>query len=80
MWFISLIFTPIFQFFAYPLVPVLDLLQVPESTMAAPGLFIGIFDQFVPAIMAGESNSMITKFVLAGLSVTQVIFLPRQRC
>lgn len=66
--------TPIFQFFAYPLIPLLDLLQIPESTMAAPGLFIGIFDQFVPAIMAGESDSLITKFILAGLSVTQVIF------
>jgi nucleoside recognition membrane protein YjiH len=66
--------TPIFQFMAYPLVPLLDLLQIPESNIAAPGLFIGIFDQFVPAIMAGESNSLITKFVLAGLSVTQVIF------
>ncbi|GAB3103008.1 YjiH family protein [Aestuariicella hydrocarbonica] len=66
--------TPIFQTLTYPLVHILNWMQVPEATAAAPGLVIGLLDQFVPAIIAGERESLLTRFVLAGLSVTQLIF------
>ncbi|MBU3071322.1 YjiH family protein [Aestuariicella sp. G3-2] len=66
--------TPIFQTLTYPFVYLLTWMQVPEATSAAPGLIIGLLDQFVPAIIAGERESLLTRFVLAGLSVTQLIF------
>jgi len=75
--FLTLVFysyTPIFQFLTYPLIYLLELMQVPEAQAAAPGLIIGLLDQFVPAIIAGQTDSLITRFVLAGLSVTQLIF------
>ena len=37
-------------------------------------MVIGLLDQFVPAIIAGGIENPITSFVLAGLSVTQLIF------
>ena len=46
-----------------------------DATAAAPGLLIGFLDQFVPAIIAGGISSPVTSFVLAGLSVTQLIFM-----
>ncbi|MBX2859187.1 MAG: YjiH family protein [Cellvibrionaceae bacterium] len=67
-------YTPIFQTITYPLIPVLEFLNIPEATKAAPGLVIGLLDQFVPAIVAGEIESKVTRFVLTGLSVTQLIF------
>lgn len=67
--------TPVLQYITAPLVPLLELMAVPDATAAAPGLVIGFFDQFVPSIIAGGISSPITSFVLAGLSVTQLIFM-----
>ncbi|GAC30274.1 YjiH family protein [Brumicola pallidula] len=66
--------TSILQTISYPLSLLLELLHIPEAELAAPGLFIGLMDQFIPTIIAGNLNSPITKFVLAGLSLTQLIF------
>lgn len=67
-------YTSLLQWLTSPFVPVLDLLRIPETAAVAPGLVVGLFDQFVPAIIAGGVESPISKFVLAGLSVTQLIF------
>ncbi|MDC8831928.1 YjiH family protein [Alteromonas gilva] len=64
----------LFQTLTYPLSVLLELMQIPEARAAAPGLILGLFDQFVPTIIASELTSLKTKFVLAGLSVTQLIF------
>jgi nucleoside recognition membrane protein YjiH len=66
--------TSFFQILSYPLIPVLNVLQIPEVAGTAPGVIIGLLDQFVPAILAGTLNEPIAKFILAGLSVTQLIF------
>jgi len=66
--------TSILQTISYPLSFVLEFLNIPEAELAAPGIFIGLMDQFVPTIIAGDLTSPITKFILAGLSVTQLIF------
>jgi len=66
--------TSIFHFIATPVVPVLELLGIPMAYEAAPGVLVGLLDQFVPAIIAGGIDNPLTSFVLAGLSVTQLIF------
>jgi nucleoside recognition membrane protein YjiH len=67
--------TPILHFLTIPLVPLLELMAIPDAVAAAPGLIIGFLDQFVPSVIAGGISSPITSFVLAGLSVTQLIFM-----
>lgn len=67
--------TPVLHFITIPLVPLLNLMAIPDAVAAAPGLIIGFLDQFVPAIIAGGISSPVTSFVLAGLSVTQLIFM-----
>jgi len=67
--------TPVLHFITTPLVPLLNLMAIPDAAAAAPGLIIGFLDQFVPAIIAGGISSPVTSFVLAGLSVTQLIFM-----
>lgn len=66
--------TPVFQWLTFPFIGLLELMQVPEAVKVAPGLVVGLLDQFVPAIIAGTVDSALSKFVLAGLSVTQLIF------
>ena len=66
--------TNVLQVVTYPLALLLAAAGVPEAFAAAPGLLIGLLDQFVPAIIAGQLTSPLTSFILAGLSVTQLIF------
>lgn len=66
--------TPFFQYLTAPLIPILEILGVPQAGAAAPGIVIGLLDQFVPALIAAGIDDRITSFVLAGLSVTQLIF------
>lgn len=66
--------TPVLQWLTWPFIGVLELMHIPEAAAAAPGLVVGLFDQFVPAIIAGSLEAPVAKFVLAGLSVTQLIF------
>jgi nucleoside recognition membrane protein YjiH len=67
--------TPIFDVLSLPLQWVLELLQLPYPERAAPAFFIGFIDQFVPAIIAADIESDVTRWVLAGLSVTQLVYM-----
>ena len=48
---------------------------MPDAAAAAPALFSGYLDQYMPAIVAASIDSDVTSFVLAGLSVCQLIFM-----
>lgn len=67
--------TPVFQWLSYPFIAVLELAQLPQAASAAPGLFAGFLDQYMPAIVAGTIEAKRTSFVLAGLSVCQLVFM-----
>lgn len=67
--------TPIFSWLGNPFIPFLEFARLPESATAAPALFSGFLDQYMPAIAAASIDSNATSFVLAGLSVSQLIFM-----
>lgn len=67
--------TPVFTWLGYPFITVLELAQIPEAAAASPALFAGFLDQYIPAIVATGIDSSVTSFVLAGLSVCQLIFI-----
>ena len=67
--------TPLFAWLSYPFVNLLELSKLPDATAAAPALFSGFLDQYMPAIIASGIDSSKTSFVLAGLSVCQLIFM-----
>ena len=67
--------TPVFDVLSWPLAQLLELLRFPEAAGAAPGFLAGFLDQFMPALIAGNLESELARFVLAGLSVTQLIFM-----
>lgn len=68
-------YTPLFKIISYPLIPVLTLLGLPEAAEAAPTLLVGFADMFLPAVLGGGIESELTKFVLAGVSLTQLIYM-----
>ncbi|MFC0014090.1 MULTISPECIES: YjiH family protein [Allobacillus] len=68
-------FTSFFTWIGAPFVPILELMQVPEAKAAAETLLVGFTDMFLPAIIIeGVANDM-TRFIVAALSVTQLIYL-----
>lgn len=72
---ILLFHTPVIDTLALPLTTVLDLAGVDAAARIAPGMIIGFADQFMPALVAAPLDSTFWRFVLAGLSVTQLIYM-----
>lgn len=67
--------TPVFEWIGYPFIALLDWAQLPNASAAATALFAGFLDQYMPALAASGVDSEVTSFVLAGLSVAQLIFM-----
>ncbi|WP_202080143.1 YjiH family protein [Caldalkalibacillus salinus] len=67
--------TPLFAYLGAPFVPLLQLLQVPEAAQAAETMVIGFADMLLPAIIGSGIESEFTRFVIACLSVTQLIYM-----
>ncbi|QZE15684.1 YjiH family protein [Halosquirtibacter laminarini] len=68
-------YTPIFGWLGKPFVPLLNLLQIPEATEASKCMVVGFADMFIPSILASSITSELTRFIIAAVSVTQLIFL-----
>ncbi|GLP95762.1 YjiH family protein [Paraferrimonas sedimenticola] len=68
-------YTPIFNWLGAPFVPLLELMQVPEAVAASKTMVVGFTDMFVPSILAASIESDMTRFIVATLSVTQLIFM-----
>lgn len=68
-------YTPFFNWISYPLIPVLELLKLPEAEAAAPALLVGFADMFLPAVVAKSIESELTRFVVASVSITQLIYM-----
>jgi len=67
--------TPLFTWLSYPLIPLLEVMQLPEAAAAAPALLVGFADMFLPAVLAKPIESELTRFVIAGVSITQLIYM-----
>lgn len=67
--------TPIFTWISYPMVPVLELLGLPEAAAAAPATLVGFADMFLPAVLLTGVESELTRFVIGCLSLTQLIYM-----
>jgi nucleoside recognition membrane protein YjiH len=68
-------YTPVMTWLSYPLIPVLDLLRLPEAAAAAPALLVGFAEMFLPAVLAKGIESELTRFVVISVSITQLIYM-----
>lgn len=68
-------YTDLLTWLSLPMLPLLWLVGVPDPWAVLPGTLVGFFDMFIPAIIAGDIEDPVSRFVLAGLSITQLIFL-----
>ena len=69
-------YTPIFTWLGAPIVPLLHLLGLPEADAAGQMFVIGFADMLLPAVLAKDAiASDFTKFVIATVSCTQLIYM-----
>lgn len=68
-------YTPLFKWLSAPIVPYLNLLGVPEAAAAAPSFVVGFADMFLPAVLGKGIENEMTKFIIAAMSVLQVIYM-----
>ena len=68
-------YTPIFQWLGVPFIPLLKLLGVPYAVEASQTIMVGFADMFLPSVIAANIPSEMTRFIMAALSVTQLIYL-----
>ena len=68
-------YTPVFNWLSAPLVPVLELLQIPEAAEAAPAMIMGFADMYLPALVGNSIESEMTRFIVGAASITQIIYM-----
>lgn len=68
-------YTPLFVWLSYPMIPLLELLQLPEAAAAAPATLVGFADMFLPAVLVKDIDSELTRFVVGCLSLTQLVYM-----
>ncbi len=66
-------YTPVFDILGYIFYPFTLLLRVPEPLLAAKASALSIAEMFLPALLVTEAP-MITKFLIAIVSVSEILF------
>lgn len=68
-------YTPLFKWLGWPFIPLLQLLGLPEAEAASQTILVGFADMFLPTVLGSSIASEMTRFVIAALSVTQLIYM-----
>ncbi|HSH35957.1 YjiH family protein [Schnuerera sp.] len=67
--------TPVFEWLGMPFIPILKLFQVPYAVEASQTMVVGFADMFLPSVIGASIPSEMTRFIVATVSVTQLVYL-----
>ena len=67
--------TSIFQWLSYPMGMYLSLLSVEDAFQIAPATLVGFIDMFIPCLITSVDAPIKTRFIIAVLSLIQIIYL-----
>lgn len=68
-------FTSFFRILGMPFEPILAFLQIPEAGEAAQTMIVGFADMLLPSVLGAGIESEMTRFFIATVSVTQLIYM-----
>jgi len=68
-------YTSVFTILGKPFEPLLMLFGIPEAAAAAQTMVVGFADMFLPTILGASIESEMTRFFIATMSVTQLIYM-----
>lgn len=66
--------TPIFDWLGYIFYPFTLLVRVPDALLAAKASSVSIAEMFLPAALIPETAPLITRFLIAIVSVSEILF------
>lgn len=66
---------PIGEWIGAPFAAILSLFDVEQASRVGVGFIFGFIDQFIPAVIAGDLQNETIRFILAGLSLCQLIYM-----
>lgn len=67
--------TPLFAWLGVPFIPILKLFQIPYAVEASQTMVVGFADMFLPSVIGASIPNDMTRFVIATVSVTQLVYL-----
>jgi nucleoside recognition membrane protein YjiH len=67
-------FTPVFEWLGYLFYPFTWLMRLPDPFQAAEAMAVGVAEMFLPATLIAGHESEALRFVIAVVSVSQIIF------
>lgn len=68
-------YTPVFAILGKPFEYYLTFLNIPEAAEAAQTMVVGFADMLLPSILSSGIESEMTRFVIATVSVTQLVYM-----
>ena len=68
-------YTSVFNILGMPFEPILNWLQIPFADEAAQTMIVGFADMLLPSILGSGIESEMTRFFIATISVTQLIYM-----
>lgn len=68
-------FTPVFEWLGYLFYPFTWLMRLPDPLQAAEAMAVGVAEMFLPATLIAGHESEALRFVIAVVSVSQIIFI-----
>ncbi len=68
-------YTSFFQILGKPFLPFLEIMKVPYAKEASQTVMVGFSDMFLPSVLAANIPSDMTRFIIASLSVSQLVYL-----
>ena len=74
-------YTPIFKWIGMPMIPYLQLCQMPDAAVIAPATLVGCAEIALPVMtIAGQQISEMAIFFVIVLSTVQIIFFTESKC
>ena len=70
-------YTPIFNWIGLVFEPILKILQVPDASIIAPSLSVGLAEMFLPVLMIADKIDILTeasRYMVVTVSMVQIIF------
>jgi nucleoside recognition membrane protein YjiH len=72
---VLVVHTPVFEWLSYPLYLLADVAGVAHAGLAAVAMLVGFLDVFTPVLLVRHLDSDSTRFIVAGVAVSQILYM-----
>ena len=67
-------YTPLFDWFGYAFYPFFKIFGIEQAALAGKAAALSLPEMFLPAVLVAKEGSMLVKFVIAVVSISEILF------